>query len=209
MAVYVLGAGSSAHAKYPLAAALGKSLAAWIETLGPEHRYQFRLNQVVDAYGALDDFEAILADLMTSGSASAAIPSIDRAYLIDDLKEAIREYFDTIRTEQALLYDLLAQRLRPGDVVLTFNYDLGIERSLSRAGLWELGTGYGFQIDGYSRSAIQVLKLHGSTNWRAFLFGGRTGTSLRMSNPWVCDPFSFFDKTRHTLDFRNSSILFA
>jgi len=109
MRVYVLGAGASVHAKYPLASALGRSLTAWIETLPPEHTYHSRLNQIIDAYGELDNFEAVLTDLMTCkpGSIAAGLPPVARQGLIGDLKEAIREHFDTIRTGPAPLYDQL------------------------------------------------------------------------------------------------------
>jgi hypothetical protein len=58
-------------------------------------------------------------------------------------------------------------------IVISFNYDLGAERSLQAAGLWHINDGYGFRLkqDG-STSPVRMLKLHGSTNWRRLLFGG-------------------------------------
>jgi hypothetical protein len=185
MRVYVLGAGASIHAKYPLAAALGTSLAAWIETLPPEHNYRFRLSQIVDGYGPLDNFEAVLADLMTCAprSIAAGFPPVMRQNLITDVTQAIREYFDTIRTGPASLYDRLAHSLRPDDMVLTYNYDLGVERALAATGLWDIKTGYGFPIgDVQQRSRVEVLKLHGSTNWSALLLSDRTGDFVAKSS---------------------------
>ena len=77
-----------------------------------------------------------------SGSVRTARP-----YLLSNLKETIRDYFDSIRSAPAPLYDELARILRPGDIVITFNYDLGIERALRAAGKWDIKTGYGFSID--------------------------------------------------------------
>jgi hypothetical protein len=57
MRVFVLGAGASFHAGYPLAAEMGKRLAAWVETLPPDHQYRSWLKQIADLYGALDEFE--------------------------------------------------------------------------------------------------------------------------------------------------------
>src|SRR5580704_5580090 len=95
MRVCVLGAGASLHAGYPLAAALGQCLDAWVNTLSPEHQYRFRLEQIRDLYGGLENFETILADLMTAAPGSkAASLGIDRGYLLSDLKEALRDYFD-------------------------------------------------------------------------------------------------------------------
>lgn len=177
MRVFVLGAGASLHAGYPLAAEMGNCLAAWVKTLSSEHQYRFCLEQIVDLYGGLGNFEAILADLMTSAPGSrAAGLGVTRPYLLSDLKEALRDHFDAIRSTPAPLYDRLARVLRPGDSVITFNYDLGVERALHTAGLWDIKAGYGFPIvDGETPSPVDVLKLHGSTNWRALLFGGMTG----------------------------------
>lgn len=176
MRVFVLGAGASLHAGYPLAAQMGNCLAAWINTLPLEHRYRSRLEQVSELYGGLEDFERILADLMTTTPGSRASNlGVKPPYLLSGLKEALRDYFDSIRSAPAPLYDLLARVLRQDDVVITFNYDLGVERALRAAGLWDIGTGYGFAIeDAEQPSPVKVLKLHGSTNWRALLFGGRT-----------------------------------
>lgn len=169
MRVFVLGAGASHHAGYPLAAGMGNCLAAWVRTLPSDHKYHSCLKQINDRYGDLGDFENILADLMTSSSGN----------LLIDLKEAIRDHFDAIRSQPALDYDRLTRVLRPGDSVITFNYDLGIERALRAAGLWDIETGYGFPMMGAAVpspvSTVEVLKLHGSTNWRALLRGGMTG----------------------------------
>jgi hypothetical protein len=179
MRVFVLGAGASHDAGYPLAAEMGKGLAAWITTLSSEHKYRSCLDQIAGLYGELDDFEAILADLMTCppGSRAAGL-GVKLPYLLSDLKEALRDYFDTIRSTPAPLYDKLARVLRRGDSVITFNYDLGVERALHAAGLWDVKCGYGFLIEDGEPSPVEVLKLHGSTNWRALLFGGRTGTGF-------------------------------
>jgi hypothetical protein len=179
MRVFVLGAGASRDAGYPLAAEMGRRLAAWGGTVPPEHAYRSSLEEIADLYGGLDDFEPILADLMTCppGSRAAGL-GVKRPYLLSDLQEALRDCFDTIRSKPAPLYDKFARILRRGDVVITFNYDLGVERALHAAGLWDITTGYGFLIEDGPPSPVEVLKLHGSTNWRALLFGGRTGSGL-------------------------------
>ena len=176
MRVFVLGAGASLHAGYPLAAQIGNCLAAWINALPLEHQYRSCLEQIAKLYGGLENFESILADLMTAAPGSrAASLGVARPYLLGDLKEALRDYFDSTRSAPAQLYDNLARVLRHGDVLITFNYDLGVERALRAAGLWDIRTGYGFAIeDAEQPSPVKVLKLHGSTNWRALLFGGIT-----------------------------------
>ena len=194
MRVFVLGAGASLHAGYPLAAQMGNFLAAWINTLPPEHQYRSCLEQIAELYGGLENFESILADLMTAAPGSrAASLGAARPYLLSDLKEALRDHFDSIRSAPAPLYDLLARVLRQGDVVITFNYDLGVERALRAAGLWDIRTGYGFSIEAAEQpSPVGVLKLHGSTNWRALLFGGRTGFFAGGGNSLGNRPVLFF-----------------
>jgi hypothetical protein len=177
---YVLGAGASLHAGYPLAGALGSTLDHWAEQNTPqEHNYRASLAQLNSLYNTLDDFEAIMTELFQCppGSKASTLPSAVRASLIDDIQEAIRECFDIIRTRPMCLYDWLAQaHIHEGDTIITFNYDLGVERALRSAGHWEIDDGYGFRITNTQRSsAVPVLKLHGSTNWRGLLFGGRSG----------------------------------
>lgn len=62
-----------------------------------------------------------------------------------------------------------------GDVVVTFNYDLIADATLSRSGRWCAYDGYGFQadilgedpseVDRSKASDALLLKLHGSLNW--------------------------------------------
>jgi hypothetical protein len=174
--VVVLGAGASFHAGYPLAAGMGHCLATWINTLPADSEHHRCLQEITRTYGALDDFETILADLMTCRAGSKAEGlGTSRPYVLNGLKEAIRDHFAAIRSAPTVLYDQLAELLQPGDAVITFNYDLGIERALNVADKWNVSTGYGFTIgEAPKASSVGVLKLHGSINWRALLFGGIT-----------------------------------
>ena len=52
------------------------------------------------------------------------------------------------------------------DVILTFNYDVSLERELTKFAKWDIRTGYGFPVAGNGgQSLVTLLKLHGSTNW--------------------------------------------
>ena len=81
-----------------------------------------------------------------SARCSRSVPGSNAISPVGHLKEAIRNYFDSIRSNPAELYDELACILRPGDSIVTFNYDLGVERALHRSSLWDIETGYGFVI---------------------------------------------------------------
>ena len=121
---------------------MGNRLVDWVNRPPAEHQYRASLRQISDAYGALDNFEVILADLMTCPlNSPAASLGVSRPYLLSDLKEAIRDQFFSIRSAPATLYDGLARLLRPGDAVITFNYDLGVERALQSVGLWDVNNG--------------------------------------------------------------------
>jgi len=184
---------------------MGNRLAAWINTLPPEHQYRSCLEQIAELYGGLENFESIIADLMTAAPGSrAASLGVTRPYLLSDLKEALRDHFDSIRSAPAPLYDQLARVLRQGDVVVTFNYDLSVERALRVAGLWDVRKGYGFSIEGAEQpSPVEVLKLHGSTNWRALLFGGMTGFFAGGGNSLGHRPVLFFRPDLEYLGYRD------
>lgn len=175
MKVVILGAGASVHVGYPLAAEMGTRLAAWVDTLPPNHDLRWAIEKVREEYKGLDEFESILADLMSRPTAqNPTVFERMRPYILSGLQEGLRQYFDTIRVNPAPLYNELARALDPGDCVITFNYDLSVEKALRGRNLWRVSTGYGFPIEGdEGESPVEVLKLHGSTNWRALLFEGR------------------------------------
>jgi len=58
--------------------------------------------------------------------------------------------------------------LKPGDTIITFNWDILHESALWCAGKWHFADGYGFPARDAPKEAhspIKVLKLHGSVNW--------------------------------------------
>lgn len=183
MVTYVLGAGASRHAGYPLASNLGTDLRKWIhdtQTADSEHR--IHIDQIHELYGGLGNIEEILTDLNEhlDGSRAATLESHIRPYLLSDFRESIREFFNGIREQPAGHYRrLVLERIRPGDAIITFNYDMACERELRASGLWEIGDGYGFSLGLTSLplSRVSLLKLHGSTNWFGLHFGGILGAS--------------------------------
>ena len=93
-------------------------------------------------------------------------------------KNAVREWFAEIQRSvpDSFAYQAFARNIVvPGDCMVTFNYDVSLERELKLAGKFEVGDGYGIPFKGLpGKSDTKVLKLHGSTNWLALLFGGMT-----------------------------------
>ena len=92
------------------------------------------------------------------------------------LEYAIRHNFRHIRLSQAAkgYEDFAKYHVKPGDVILNFNYYVASERELKLAGRFQIVNGYGFEIgrDFTPSSQVRVLKLHGSANWIASILGG-------------------------------------
>ena len=181
MNTYVLGAGASRHAGYPLAGELGNALRDWIYRNKPTNpEYRIHIDELHKHYGGLEDIESIITDLDygNAGSPVSDLKPLIRANLLSNLRHSIREFFDDIGQGQATLYNRFSyERVRKGDVLITFNYDFALERELKKAQLWEIRDGYGFPLDlpTVPQSRVSVLKLHGSINWWGVIFGGSKG----------------------------------
>lgn len=181
MVTYVLGAGASCHAGYPLAGELGNALRDWIHReKSANHKFRVHIDQLHELYGGLGDIEDILTALnqCLPGSRAATLQGPIRGNIRGDFRLSIREFFNALREKPAALYARLArERIQPGDVVITFNYEAACERQLKEGGLWEIGDGYGFALglESIPLSKVKVLKLHGSTNWWGLIFRGSRG----------------------------------
>lgn len=183
MTTYVLGAGASAHPGFPLAADLGNKLRAWTSCNRPDgYDYWTGIDELHALYGGLGNIEEILSDLdgpLPGSRASGLDPSV-RKRLLDNFLVALREFLDHLNIGPATLYRCFGrEHVQPGDVLITFNYDVELERELRKIKLWEISDGYGFRIElpTISRSKVTVLKLHGSMNWFWLIMGGILGAS--------------------------------
>lgn len=100
--------------------------------------------------------------------------------------------------------------LRPGDVMMTTNWDSLVERELMERRLWLPRDGYGFSVpvrpfsadedlaNGYPESsAIRVLKLHGSFGWYLGDDGG-----AYLSRPRFLQHLTYRNHGGSTLHFR-------
>lgn len=112
---------------------------------------------------------------------SCALPFIENM-IPQDLKHA-RNFIhsqivelllpDALRPDTTLLKKILS-RVEEGDTVITFNYDLLIEQTLWKMGLWSPVDGYRvgaikddeeFDAKELKKTEVPVFKLHGSVNW--------------------------------------------
>ena len=189
MTVYVLGAGASKHAGYPLAREMGAGLLAWMNRqTDPSFNYAWAAEWLQDTFVQADDLEDLLTrvgQLVQDYKNGTQAQRTMRANAEDArgrLKQAIGGWFAEIREPRAAQsYACFASRVvEPGDRILTFNYDASLERELKAVGKWHIGDGYGFDVDEFPKgSLVKVLKLHGSAGWLALTSGLPMGGSSR------------------------------
>lgn len=202
--VFVLGAGASAFAGYPLASTLVSFIRDFqsleLTTAQIASRVLDKLNQaeflfskhIVRDPNRVPNLEELLTylELYRSfpGTIFASNPwdSSDSAGIRRLITEKFLEYqYDLNKTawgpqtrSPSHISELDHLRnvalgwpkiLRPGDTIITFNWDILHEVMLWRAKLWSYRDGYGFQCGKQGENdeftKILLLKLHGSVNW--------------------------------------------
>jgi hypothetical protein len=185
--VFILGAGASHFAGYPL----GVELWSFIKDKTTDSVAKERANAVIrDIVRVIQvlpphefnkpDLEQLftLLDLAEAGTEPLELVKLDwpsrRLELMAMIADAFlwHEYClqDRLRESgvMARVLDGWASQLRQGDVIVTFNWDLLHEVALWRRGKWHYADGYGFtsrDAPSGSRSDLKMLKLHGSVNW--------------------------------------------
>lgn len=187
--IFVLGAGASIHAGYPLASKMGGELLQFMLAY-PHDWFQASARTLVQEFGQSPNIEDLISEIEAKIDALEGAQSYEERLLRSNLvygrshvTHCLRAWFQVLHKNPARLYAELADRLvKPGDFVITFNYDDSLDRELKRAGKWDLAHGYGFPLgDTNANSPVRVLKLHGSINWILSIFGGRTSGKMFVS----------------------------
>jgi hypothetical protein len=210
---FILGAGASRDAGYPFAKDMGRGLLRWMDQAQPEGLCDFpeSASFLRETFADAEDIESLLEQMeqLTSLSTNAPqgermlaarIANVDRPALLHGL----RRWFEQInRTTPNSSYRQFAEEvIQPNDTVVTFNYDTSLDKELRRAGLWEAGDGYGFKIESLPASSrVALLKLHGSINWRALLFGGRRASVVNDAEGSLGSRPVLFDYELKTLGY--------
>lgn len=190
MTTYVLGAGASRSAGYPLAKTMGSELLQWMKlTVHLPDSYAARYPETArfleQSFGPVENIEDLVTaiqkriDEYENGTREQRAQRVVLGNEYGVLKNAVRAWFSEIQWGVALAScayrDFARNVIAPGDRVITFNYDVSLERELTLAEKFQVGDGYGFPIENLPvKSATKVFKLHGSTSWLAPLFGGMT-----------------------------------
>ena len=99
MTAYVLGAGASVHAGYPLASRLLQTLSDWLDRQSQSEQWvrgcRNRIVQVRETLGSLDDFEGILGKLDIYGQ-RRVIPTGPTTYA-QDTKDIIQDCMERLQ----------------------------------------------------------------------------------------------------------------
>jgi|SRR5579872_1043028 len=179
MTTYVLGAGASAHAGYPVTSQLWPGLVNWVNS-SPSASWESQqaIQKIIALNGPVHDLESVLTDLHRGQGAFSAFDEEKRAQANGGIRKGITGYFRNIREANAgaPLYAAFTKLVRPGEGIVTFNYDVALEQQLIRAGKFRVRNAYGFPVNwDEPETQVKVLKPHGSVNWIALLFGGSKG----------------------------------
>ena len=173
MTTYILGAGASVHAGYPLLGYLPSALKAWAAETGSSHLSEIewlcdRITQQSGGEGS-PNLEQVLTELETAPNErviSTGGTWLNTYPLLHALPDVIATFFDSRRVDaNATAYRTFASEvIQPGDAIITFNYDVAVEKELAAVGKWDLVKGYVFPIFPDRKTPVEILKLHGSTN---------------------------------------------
>jgi len=186
---FILGAGASRHAGYPFVKSMGKELLGWMRL--PRESTYCDFAQLADfleeQFGSdIEDlFNGIQAEIDDQRPGYSLFATIYKPCLV----EAMRQWFaDIQRQNPGLSYEKFALEIvKPGDQIITFNYDISLDAKMRESGKWSVGDGYGFTAQGLPmKSTVKIFKLHGSINWLAVLFEGRISGpfALPLQAPW-------------------------
>jgi len=187
--VFVLGAGASCFAGYPL----GLDLWSFVRDNGTsEVLAKRRAEEVIEGIERVlkvvpprehdrPDLEQLftLLDLAEMGAEPLQLVKLDWSRLRPMLTGMIADVFQwheyQLQTRlreaangTALVLNHWASRVQEGDMIVSFNWDLMHEAALWRWGKWHYSDGYGFTCRDAPKgchSKVRMLKLHGSVNW--------------------------------------------
>jgi hypothetical protein len=179
MTTYVLGAGASFHAGYPLCSQLWARMVMWVvETQPPGSELRQAIDVVATLNGPVGDVESVFTDLDLGRGPFGALTEDQRKRTRRGIRLCLRGLLKSICEAHgpAPLYEDFANRVEKGDIVVTFNYDVSLESELIRAGhKFRVRNGYGSSFRANwdePESDVIVLKPHGSINWIGRLFEG-------------------------------------
>lgn len=184
--VFILGAGASKFAGFPLATGLWPFLEAQEDTREIQLINDVALCRpfIKKAFCLLEnlsypDLEIILtiADLaVATGGSIGGFNS--QEFDIPQVKSVLRRLVSSAFKDRAvdarqndenrIIMETWAERVQEGDIIISFNWDPLHEMALFQTKKWHYSSGYGFKPKNVTQktdSQVTILKLHGSANW--------------------------------------------
>lgn len=173
--VFVLGAGISKHCGYPLTNDLLKEIISRLKTndrdrsniLNFINNLYYKFNYDTENYPNVEEILSLLA--ISIEMESKKIPEAKYRYYIQDaneinrtiLKNICQLFFEKLEkvNEKMAIFEF-ASCLKPKDIVISFNWDLNLEKALEY-----MKKEYIYYLDDKIDNKIIILKPHGSLNW--------------------------------------------
>lgn len=184
--VYILGAGASKFANFPLGVELWDFLINEWKTKSHEdhiNKAGSRLDEAVNKIRQYDGEENdVIKDLELVFSKLDLSSLTDAKTLISSaFKSQSSQLIGSIYGNTAIgcsgnnsitkIINQWERIVQKGDTIITFNWDLLQEMIFFSKGKWHYRDGYGFEVKGkneFNPSQILILKLHGSCNWAPY-----------------------------------------
>lgn len=186
--IFVLGAGFSKLAGFPLASELWTEISNRAKHLSGRAvffnddleeyiKYKHECEDMDVSKDAIDfeDFMRVLDIehfLGLRGSDTWSVEGNESTVVVKTLIGKILSELTPSTENIPRLYLEFAKKLQPNDIILTFNYDILLEQTLDAIGMpyrlfpdrYESLTEHGAIVDD-SKEEVVILKLHGSINW--------------------------------------------
>jgi hypothetical protein len=167
MTTYVLGAGASFHAGYPLCSSLWSQMAMWVIQLDPPNSaHRQAIDTIATLNGPVVDVESTFTNLDLGQGVFQALTDRQRGQLTHKIRRCLTDYFTEICSgrQESPLYAAFADAIEKGDRIITFNYDVSLENELISAEKFTIKNGYGTSFG--SRLGCAKLRCDGTqTPW--------------------------------------------
>ncbi len=165
----VLGAGASRDAGYPLADSMAEKLLGWMKRpVRDPNSYAARYPAVAQflegTFSPVKNIEDLITAIRThikefeNGTQEQRTKRAKLASAYGVLQNAVRDWFAEIQSGPALdssaYRDFASHIVAEDDCIITFNYDVSLERELRRAGKFKLAAKYGTPLYVYSQATL-------------------------------------------------------
>lgn len=153
---------------------------------------------VEEVYRCLENKTEQLPDRQMNLARLGNDPQYNLTMALEELRKYIHKVLAIISWYcESHVHERFIRILKPGDVLISFNWDILLEEALIKTGKWNYSTGYGFSFSNLRNkgdSFVRVFKPHGSINWYRSTNGmfeckEQPAPQLRGGYPVILDAF--------------------